>query len=154
MVFGEPRFTQAIDFVVKLTSLSQLERALSHLREGFFVDEIAAKNAYYQRRLFQVFDRTTHKKADLHIGEAVPGEMSRSQMAELFPGLILPCVSREDALLSKLLWIQKGSHKSRQDVVAMLLRKVPPINMVQVSKLAEELGVTPILKELQGEASQ
>ena len=33
-----------------------------------------------------------------------------------------PLVSKEDAILSKLLWIQKGSHKSRHDVIEMLKR--------------------------------
>jgi hypothetical protein len=34
---------------------------------------------------------------------------------ELFAGVFLPVVSRMDAAISKLIWIDKGSQRSRRD---------------------------------------
>src|SRR3954453_19948549 len=59
-------------------------------------------------------------KIDFHVGEKIPGELQRSTRQELIPGLTIPLVSREDAILSKLLWIQLGSEKSKRDVMKML----------------------------------
>ena len=42
-------------------------------------------------------------------------ELSRSESHEVFEGQMLSVVSRQDAAISKLLWISKGSHKSRRD---------------------------------------
>lgn len=39
---------------------------------------------------------------------------------EILPGLVVPLVSKEDAILSELLWIQQGSGKSTRDVLQML----------------------------------
>jgi hypothetical protein len=36
-------------------------------------------------------------------------------MLELFEGVFLPVVSRTDAAMSKLIWIGKGSQRSRRD---------------------------------------
>ena len=41
---------------------------------------------------------------------------------EILPGLTVPLVGKEDAIVSKLLWIQQGSHKARHDVKMMLSR--------------------------------
>ena len=51
-----------------------------------------------------------------------PGELNRTSLCEISPGLTAPLVSKEDAILSKLLWIQQGSGKSRHDVIEMLKR--------------------------------
>jgi hypothetical protein len=39
------------------------------------------------------------------------------------PGLTLPVASRPDLVLSKLIWISKGSHKSRRDLRQIMLRR-------------------------------
>jgi len=64
-------------------------------------------------------------KADFHVGESVPGELERSREATLFEGLTVRLVSKEDAIISKLLWLQRGSAKSRNDVLGMLLDPAP-----------------------------
>jgi hypothetical protein len=44
-----------------------------------------------------------------HVGEDIAGELDRSRVARLFPGLDVRIVSKEDAILSKLLWAHSGS---------------------------------------------
>ena len=62
-------------------------------------------------------------KVDLHVGENVPGEYEHVVNVEILSGVYGPLISKEDAVLSKLLWIKKGSHKSRQDVQMILRQK-------------------------------
>ena len=59
----------------------------------------------------------------------------------------MPMVTKEDAILSKLVWIKKGSHKSRQDVVGMILDP-GEINSELIENLSNELGVNAIWQEL------
>jgi len=89
-------------------------------------------------------------KIDFHVGEAIPGELDRSISREFFPGISIPFVSKEDAILSKLLWIKKGSHKSRQDV-AIMLRTPTPLDREALEQRAISLGVYDLLQELRAE---
>jgi hypothetical protein len=41
----------------------------------------------------------------------------RSQTMELFPGVFLPVVSRTDAAISKLIWIDKGSQPELRPIL-------------------------------------
>ena len=79
-------------------------------------------DAIERNGLFQAIDELSMIKIDFHVGEKIPGELSAAIVREIIPGLMAPLVSKEDAILSKLLWIQTGSHKSRHDVIEMLKR--------------------------------
>ena len=61
--------------------------------------------------LFQAIDQQSMIKIDFHVGGSIPGELDRSTQREIAPGLIAPLVSKEDAIVSKLLWIKQGSHR-------------------------------------------
>ncbi len=150
-LYGEPRLTQDIDVVLRIAGSPELSRVISELQSDFFVDELAARQALQDRRMFQALDRDSYIKIDLHIGEGIPGELDRTVRGEVVPGLSVPVVSREDAILSKLLWIQKGSHKSRQDIYGMLRRPIP-IDWDRLNGISEQLGVKDLLRELKDES--
>ena len=99
------------------------------------------------KRLFQALDNETLIKVDFHVGESIPGELNRSVKAQLFQGLTVPMVTKEDAILAKLVWIKKGSHKNRQDVVGMILDP-GEINLEIIENLSNELGVNAIWQDL------
>ena len=107
----------------------------------------AMREAIADKSLFQALDKRTYIRVDFHVGHSIPGEFDRSKIEEVFPGVFVPLVSREDAILSKLLWIKMGSHKSRQDVQMMLARK-NPIDEDYLNQQAMALGVTDLLAEL------
>ncbi len=65
--------------------------------------------------LFQLLDKSESLKLDVYPRELIPGELQRSEHLELFEGVMLPVVSQTDAALSKLIWIDKGSQRSRRD---------------------------------------
>ena len=54
------------------------------------------------------------------MSEAESRRARSEQTARDRAGPVAPIVSKEDAIVSKLLWIQQGSHRSRHDVKEML----------------------------------
>jgi hypothetical protein len=121
--YGDPRSTQDVDIVIDLkVNRPETAELLSRLAENYVISSEAAIEAIENERLFQAIDKRSMIKIDFHVGEKIPGELSRSAREEIAPGLIAPVVSKEDAILSKLYWIKQGSHRSRRDVTEMLRR--------------------------------
>ncbi len=148
--YGEPRFTQDVDFVVRLapTDVSRLSTALE---SEFLLDLERAQRATATRGMFQALHRDLLIKADFHVGEDVPGELARSRTVEIFEGLDVRLVSKEDAILSKLLWASQGSGKSRDDIVGMLLDPGCAVDEQLLYDLAGELGCVDLLEEIHSE---
>lgn len=150
--YGEPRLTQDIDFVVQL-DIEQGRQLVEVLQEEFIVESDAVDDAVSRRAMFQAIHRTMLIKADFHVGERIEGELQRSILRTLFQDLALPMVSKEDAILSKLIWTKEGSGKSRQDVLGMLLDP-SPLDMDVVRKRARGLGCAQILEEIERQAKE
>ena len=148
--YGEPRFTQDIDIVIRISPGQTLDSLVAALTNNFIIDPQTLKEAVDRQGLFQALDEETMIKVDFHVGEAVPGELERSIVREIFPGVQAPLVTIEDSILSKLIWIKKGSHKSRQDIKMMLKRK-EPIDFNYLEEQAIKLNLSPLLEELQAE---
>lgn len=145
--YGEPRFTQDIDIVIRTAvgeSLTQLVRDLS---KKFIIDSHAVEDAVRRKSIFQALHEETMIKVDFHTGEAIQGELDRSKSEEILPGLVVSLVTKEDAILSKLIWISKGSDKSRHDVKAMLKRS-SKTDFDYLNTQARKLGVEHLLQEL------
>ncbi len=151
-LYGEPRFTQDIDVVVDCagrgTTASEFIGVLS---EEFVVSEEAIVEAIRTGQLFQAIDRETLIKVDLHTMPLIPGELDRSARRKFAKGLEVPVVSKEDAVLSKLLWIKQGSEKGRQDVLGILLSQ-GDLDMAYLRSAARDLGVHGLLAELETQA--
>ena len=147
--YGEPRFTQDLDVVLQIESQSPLLDALiERLLPLFFMDVDTVQEEVHRQGLFQALDEETMIKVDFHVGEAIPHELERSRIEEVFPGLTVPVVSREDAILSKLLWVRQGSHKSRRDA-SMMLHRAGAMDRAYLERQAIALGVSDLLEELQ-----
>ena len=146
-LYGEPRLTQDIDIVISIRSGPDVERLISLLGKDHIIDPNAIRDGVRRQTIFQALDGKTYIKTDFHVGEAVPGELDRSCRCELLPGLSVPVVSREDAILSKLLWVQQGSHRSRRDI-AMMLKRPGSIEWDRLESMASRLGVKDLLDEL------
>ncbi|MBN1346784.1 MAG: nucleotidyl transferase AbiEii/AbiGii toxin family protein [Phycisphaerae bacterium] len=151
-LYGEPRFTQDIDVVIDCRGrASTAAMLLEVLSEEFVLSEEALRDAVRTGELFQAIDQQTLVKVDFHTAPRIPGELNRSVTQPLFPGLNVPVVSREDAILSKLLWIRQGSQKSRHDVVGMLMNP-SPLDVEYLRSAARNLNVHSLLAELERQA--
>ncbi|MBK9385554.1 MAG: nucleotidyl transferase AbiEii/AbiGii toxin family protein [Planctomycetes bacterium] len=153
--YMEPRFTQDVDFVVDPLALErELERFLTAASgEGLELSAAAVRAALERRGLFQVLDVENLLKADIYARELVPGELSRSLEIELFAGLKMPIVSRADAALSKLIWISKGSHKSRRDL-RLLWRSATSADRAEVELYAAAHGLVELLHTVLSEREE
>ena len=62
---------------------------------------------------------------------------------EVAAGLTVPLVAKEDAILSKLLWIKLGSGKSKRDVIQML-KNPEDLDFSQLRLQAARLGLADV----------
>jgi hypothetical protein len=89
-------------------------------------------------------------KIDFYVGKLIQGELGQSVRREIFKGVFAPLASKEYAILSKLRWIELGSHKSRQDVRVMLKRD-EDLDRAVLRERATSLGLDAILAEIEAE---
>jgi len=147
---GEPRLTQDIDLVVKLSpNSSKVDSLCRELSKSFDINEPAMRDAIQRHSIFQALDHEYFIKVDFHVGEAIPHELERSHLIELEAGLTVRMVSKEDSIISKLLWISKGSERSRRDVT-MMLRNGAPIDEKYITRTADMLGIDKLWFEIRG----
>jgi len=151
--YGDPRLTQDVDLVIHLDVGQPATKALlNRLSLGYLVHEQAAMEAIRSKSIFQAIDEESMVKIDFHVGEKIPGELGRSTRCEIVPGVTAPLVSMEDAILSKLLWIQLGSgHKSRHDV-KLMLRRHEELDRAVLEARAATLGLLDLLAEIEGDS--
>jgi hypothetical protein len=149
--YGDPRLTQDLDIVIQLAvDQPETKALLDRLSAGYLVNQPVALDAIKRNGLFQAIDQHSWIKIDFHVGGKIPGELERSSPREILPGLTVPLVGKEDAIVSKLLWIQQGSHKARHDVKAMLSRD-EDLDRECLRGRAAALGLDDILAAIERE---
>ena len=103
--YAKPRMTRDLDFVVALTEPRVSQRVQS-LSPDFYVDEDEARTAIKTRRMFNLMHLGSGIKIDLIVLQDSPyrqAEFARRKPIEL-AGVPTWIVSREDLILSKLVW--------------------------------------------------
>jgi hypothetical protein len=103
--------------------------------------------------MFQLLDMDQVIKLDLYVRCLIPGELDRSVRTELFPWVALPIVARTDAALSKLIWIEHGSHRSRRDL-RRILAGATPDELLTVRLVAGEMKLVALLDEVLAESDE
>lgn len=147
-VYGEPRSTQDIDIVVGPAELStNLVEFLRRCGESFQAEPAEVSSAIQRGGTFQLLDKQTCFKIDLYPREAIAGELSRSSHVQIAPDCSVRIVGPVDAVLAKLLWIKKGSHRSRRDVQSMM-QALSPDYRSEVETRARELELLGLLNEV------
>ena len=150
--YGDPRLTQDLDIVIQLAvGRPETSALLDRLSAGYLIDKPDALAAIRRNGLFQAIDETSMIKIDFHVGGKIPGRAgAKLTRRSILPGLVAPLVCKEDAILSKLLWIKQGSHKSRHDVTMMLCRD-EDLDRASLKQRAVTLGVGDLLAEIENE---
>lgn len=155
VAYGEPRMTQDFDVVIDPSDATrQIELLIIGLRDsGFLIDPDAARQAVREAGMFQALDLAESLKVDLYPRQLIPGELDRSVEMEIFEGVMLPVASRADTLLAKLVWISKGSHKSRRDL-RQIIRGAGDLEREAVVRQAEAFGLASLLGEVLAESDE
>jgi hypothetical protein len=151
--YGEPRLTQDIDIVVSpemaKKRLDDLIAAVS--KSDFLYTEQVMRNGVLKGEMFQLLDTMESLKLDIYPRELIPGELKRSETVELFTGVYLPIVCRTDAALSKLIWVEKGSHRSRRDLRS-IFRNCNPVQQASIRESARSLALDQLLEIILSES--
>lgn len=155
IAYAEPRMTQDVDIVIDNRAVrARLDPFIDSLRESDFLFEDAAiRSAVDQKQMFQLLDSVEALKLDIYPRELIPGELQRSQTLELFEGVHLPIASLADTAAAKLVWISKGSHKSRRDL-RQLVKTSTESQRYTISQLAEQLGLSELLSQVLAESDE
>ncbi len=147
--------TQDVDVVIDpAQAKAKLDALVQSFQESdFMFNEESMRRAVAIGDLFQLLDELEALKLDIYPREMIPGELDRSEQLEIFEGLFLPVVSRVDAAASKLVWISKGSHKSRRDLRA-IFRNANDAQQDQIRKTVARLSLTELLTEVLNESEE
>lgn len=153
--YSEPRLTQDADIVVDPAQLKlRLGPFLDAVsRHGYVANADVIREAVKNGRMFQLIDSEEALKIDLYPRELVAGAIERSFLIDLTAELKFPIASRPDLVASKVLWISKGSHKSRRDV-KMLMRGASVEETALAREFVQGLGLTDLLEEVLAEPDE
>jgi len=149
ITYGDMRTTNDVDLIMEV---NPWERDFANVLANLLADDFlfsleGCYEAIDEQSMFQAIDKETMFKVDFHLSNIVPCSLERRRNEKIMTGRIVPMVTPEDSILSKLYWIKLGSDRSRKDVVAML-RVQENLDNDYLEATAEQLGVKAILDEL------
>ncbi|HEU4558455.1 MAG TPA: hypothetical protein VFS20_11420, partial [Longimicrobium sp.] len=149
---GEPRATQDVDIVADL-KLEHVEPFVSALRDRFYVDDLAVRDAVKRRSTFNVIHLETMFKVDVFVAgnqRSTRRELERRQLytLDVQPPEAISVASPEDIIVQKLHWYRLGDHVSdRQwrDAMSVLKIRNRKLDLDYMRELASEMGVDDLL---------
>ena len=119
--YGKPRMTRDLDFVVAMME-RHVDALVSAFSTDFYIDEDAARSAIKSQRMFNLMHLDSAIKVDLIVrknSEYRQTEFERRKSVE-FAGISTWITSREDLILSKLVWARDtGLEMQMRDVRAL-----------------------------------
>jgi hypothetical protein len=144
--YARPRMTRDIDIVVELAGSDA--RAIEGLfAPTYYVSEADIARAITGGGMFNILHLDRLVKADLIVRQDAPyrrAEFARRQKVR-FPGFDSWIVSREDLILSKLVWARdSASELQLRDVRALL---GSPVDREYIECWAAELSVAELLAD-------
>ena len=147
--------TQGFDIVVSPeVAAIRIEELIEQLAcSDFLFTERVLRQSVQSGNLFQLLDKTESLKLDIYPRELIPGELQRFETMELFAGVFLPVVSRTDAAIAKLIWIDKGSHRSRRDFRS-IFRCGSEQQQADIRDQARQLRLSELLEELLSDSDE
>jgi hypothetical protein len=145
--YGKPRMTRDLDIVVSLHE-DDVAVIVALLSPDFYIDADTVRSAVISQRLFNLMHLATSIKVDLIVrksSEYRQVEFARRQPVQIH-GVNTWIVSREDLILSKLVWAKdSGSELQRRDVRTLLDESM---DRAYLSQWAPRLGVGDALAEI------
>lgn len=158
-VWGEPRATLDVDFVVQL-DVDQVELLAEALEADFVLERESMREAARQARHCNLIHLAPMLKVDLHVRRDVGHngeEMRRARRVRLRddPEGYARVATPEDTVLQKLRWFrEEGEVSDRQwrDVLGVIKGSGRELDSAYLERWAEELEVADLLRRARGEA--
>ena len=145
--YATPRMTRDLDIVVALDE-HDVERLASAFAPDFYIDADAVLDAVRTERLFILMHLQSGIKVDFIVRKASEYrqlEFARRQVVAI-AGIRTWIVSREDLILSKLVWSADSRSEMQLRDVRQLLAGSVDVDYIRL--WAPRLGVATLLDEL------
>jgi len=145
-VFGEPRFTNDVDIVVRMDERQAALFASSFVGDEWYVSAEAAVDAARRRRMFNVIHVPSGLKADIVVARGTAHDdarFSRVRRIQMPDGRSEPFASPEDVILKKLEFFREGgSSKHLRDIASMIaVQGADSLDWRYLDVWAERLGI-------------
>jgi hypothetical protein len=148
MYYGEPRFTNDIDVVVRLSEQSVADFCAQFPAPEFYVSEEAAKQAVRTRGQFNVIHPDSGWKVDVIVPSDSPydhARLSRKQRGSADEGHVAFFAAPEDVILKKMQYYSEGgSEKHIRDIAGILKISGERLDMQYILRWATQLGLASI----------
>jgi hypothetical protein len=149
---GIPRATLDVDLVLEIGH-DDVAAFVNSLRDDFYLDEEAIRDAIDRRTSFNLIDLQSYFKADVFVArddEPARLQMARSHRYSLgdAPGHELVVASPEDVIAQKLYWFQLGdrvSERQWQDALGVLKVAGTRLDLEYLRRVSAMLGVAELL---------
>ena len=149
-IYGEPRFTNDIDMVVRLGEREARELCGSFAGPAWYVSEEAAAIAARERGQFNIIHTASGLKVDVMVAddsEFDRGRFERAHQVRMADGRIEPFASPEDVILKKLQYFREGaSDKHLRDIASILVVQGDALDWAYLRRWADRLGVVEQLR--------
>lgn len=151
-IHGMYRATADIDIVADIKT-EQVGPLFESLRNDFYVDEQAIRDAVAQRRSFNAIHFDSVFKVDIFIPKSEgfsQAQIDRRQLRKISPDRpeTVYVATAEDTILAKLQWYRAGHETSSNqwnDVVGVLGISEHELDFDYLNKWAKELGLADLL---------
>lgn len=155
---GAVRATIDVDLVVEMRA-DQSDGLVAQLTPDFYASREMIRAAVSERSCFNVIHLETMTKIDVYIAGNRPYDAGVWLRLDSFPlpfgaDLVLPLLSPEDVILTKLEWfVAGGSVSERQlgDVKGVLRARRDSLDWAYLDRWSSELGVEPVLSMLRAQ---
>lgn len=147
--YGQPRMTRDLDLVVSMVE-GNIDGIVALLSPDFYVDADDVRSAIRSQRLFNLMHHATGIKVDLIVRKSA--EYRQVEFARRRPIEVSDVktwiVSREDLILSKLVWAKEANSELQRRDVKNLLDDT--VDREYLDHWAHRIGVAQILEEITG----
>ncbi len=145
--YATPRMTRDLDIVVAL-DVGDADKVVAAFSKDFYIDPDDVRSAIASRRLFNLLHYASGIKVDLIVRKS--SEYRQTEFARrlkvALAGVDTWIVSREDLILSKLVWAQDAASELQLRDVRQLLSG--PVDIDYLYRWAPGLGVVGVLQQL------
>lgn len=153
MVYGEPRFTNDIDVVVRMDGGQAAAFVSAFAGNDWYVSAEAAQAAVRSRGMFNLIHVPSGLKVDLVVSPESPHDVARFARVRMIlmpDGRQEPMAAPEDVILKKLVFFREGgSGKHLRDIESILLTQgLAGIDWRYLRDWASRLGVTEQLGQV------
>ncbi len=156
--YGEPRFTNDIDVVIRLPAARVNEFCRAFASDEFYLDEESVRTAVASSGQFNLIHATGGLKVDFIAAGASAFDQSRFRRGvrvQAGPEYEATFASPEDVIIKKLeYYVAGGSEKHLRDIAGVLKISGERVDRTYISEWAARLGLVEVWEAVLGRVGE